>query len=52
MTVTSHKNKATKTQDKEKEVTTAMENMTYEVLHAEQSFAGSKKAKEMTGLDK
>ena len=26
--------------------------MTYEVLHAEQSFAGSKKAKEMTGLDK
>ena len=87
MTVTSHKKKATKTQDKEKEVTTTMakqdlwgfacwaefrqfkegkrklkikkkkwqlqwQNKTYEVLHAEQSFAGSKKAKEMTGLDK
>ena len=28
------------------------QNKTYEVLHAEQSFTGSKKAKEMTGLDK
>ena len=52
MTVTSHKNKATKTQDKKKKWKLQWQNMTYEVLHVEQSFAGSKKAKEMTGLDK